>query len=144
MLIIKGFDVYKSFEFIQCRYALNRPFNLEVAGGTSDVTVWVPSNFRGYISYSSSSSSAKVTFSAGFLEKVFSNTAMNRGVPKSWNGDRIAIATGGNITFRVWDVITKGPEAHHKRDVWRRMFGGAERRPPPTPTWNWDFLIEDD
>lgn len=78
------------------------------------------------------------------MENVYPNAFLNSKVPKSWNGDQLTVATSGNITFRVWDVFTKAPEVQQKRDVWRKIFGGAERKSPTTPTWNWDFLIEDD
>ena len=126
---------------LQCRHCFHRPFHLEVAGGSSDVTIWIPSNFKGFILYGTGAS--QITFSAAVVTNILPNACVNRPVPKGWNGDLVEIRTSGNISFRVWDIFSKAPEEPQKLHGWRKMFGGAEKRPPPTPTWNWDFLIED-
>lgn len=136
---------------LQCRYALDRSMRLVVKGGEfSDVNVYVPSNFRGFITCSG----AQATFSPTFAERVLPNSHFNCTIPRAWAGDEINIATGGNISFRVWDVFECAPEREHKRasDVWRRVFKGSSSnrtrspspRSPSTPTSDWDFLIEDD
>jgi len=129
-----------------CRHCLNRPFLLEVvSGGASDVTVWVPSNFKGFITYTGAS---RVAYSPGFAAYVLPNASVNSGVPKSWVGDELLIQTGGNVSLRVWDVFSKTAEVQ-KKDVWKKVFGGSERRAlqmqqPPSAALNWDFLLEDD
>ena len=142
-----------------------------VSGGSNtDVTIWLPSNFSGYITVSGSHAS----FSPSFVELVMPNAHLNRGVPKAWSGDEITIETGGRVAFRVWDVLSRraepenakigkvgkagkttksGPTLGRKRaqgpgDVWRRMFGGGASegkglRSQDAQTWDWDFLIED-
>ena len=128
----------------QCRHCLNRPFNLKIVSGSSDVTVYVPSNFNGFISYSHNS---KATTSALFADQVLPNVYFNELVPRSWRGDQIMVSTSGNVTFRVWDVFTGLPEK--KKESWRKVFSrvGERRTPSPsptTPTWDWDFLLDDD
>ncbi|KAL5490552.1 hypothetical protein ACEPAI_5385 [Sanghuangporus weigelae] len=142
-----------------CRHALNRSFNLIVTGGIrTDVLVWVPSNFSGYITVSGTNAS----FSPSFVEQVMPNARLNHSIPRGWCGDEIAIETGGRVAFCVWDVLTRRAESEkvlaasqqrQKRDVWRRMFGGANsgavvpagkgHRPQTAKMWDWDFLIED-
>ena len=101
--------------------------------------VWIPSNFKGFISYAG----AKASFSPGFMDFVLPNAYINRQIPKSWSGDRVIVQTSGSVAFRVWDVFAKTPE---KTDVWRKVFRGSERRAsnPMGQAWNWDFLIEDE
>ncbi|KAI5119093.1 hypothetical protein M0805_004864 [Coniferiporia weirii] len=134
-----------------CRHALNRSFHLAISGGaSSDVVVWVPSNFAGFITCAG----AHASFSAAFVERVLPNAHVNRTVPRAWAGDQIEIATGGLVVFRVWDVFARAPEPEstQKRagDVWRRVFKiaaserSARSRALSTSTWNWDFLIEDE
>jgi hypothetical protein len=170
---------------LQCRHCLNRPFNLQILGTTSDVTVYVPSNFQGFISYantsspstfqttttttttkSSTSNPPSIRSSPTFTDLVLPNAHVNMPVPRTWQGDQITVATGGRITFRVWDVFEKRAEVvgRERRDVWRKVFFRGvgvdremgmesgreslrERRtpsPPTTPTWNWDFLLDDE
>ncbi|THH10006.1 hypothetical protein EW145_g1627 [Phellinidium pouzarii] len=133
-----------------CRHALNRSFHLAVSGRTSDITVWVPSNFSGFITCAG----ARASFSAAFVDRVLVNAQVNRTVPRAWTGDEINIATGGNVVFRVWDVFARAPESEcaQKRagDVWRRVFKGVvgekgvNNCTVDTLAWNWDFLIEDE
>ncbi|TDL27630.1 hypothetical protein BD410DRAFT_835860 [Rickenella mellea] len=126
-----------------CRHCLHRSFNLEVVGGVSDITIWVPSNFKGFISYSSPN---KPTYSTGFANHIFRNAFINHTVPKDWMGDEITVSTSGTITFRMWDVFAKTPEVP-AREVWKKMFhkGGDHRlAPAKAAAWNWDFLLEDD
>lgn len=123
--------------------------HLVIKGGEySNVTVYIPSDFSGFISCTGS----RASFSPGFVERVLPNAHLNRTIPRTWAGDEINIATGGDIAFRVWDVFECAPEKEPKRasDVWRRMFKSSKRarspspRSPTTPTSDWDFLIEDD
>lgn len=124
---------------------------LVVKGGDySDVTVYVPSNFAGFVTCTGASAS----FSSAFADRILPNVHFNRTIPRAWAGDEINIATGGNVAFLVWDVFGCAPEQEHKRtsDVWRRVFKGSSSkrsrspspRSPTTPTSDWDFLIEDD
>jgi len=125
-----------------CRHCLSRSFNLEIIGTTSDVTVWIPSNFKGFISYKGAS---RVSMSPAFVDVVLPNAVINRSIPKTWFGDLVSITTAGTISFRVWDVLSKTPESSSQRtDVWKKMFGAGEKRSPPPPSMDWDFLLEDD
>ena len=133
---------------------MNRPFNLQVVAGTSDVTLWIPSNFKGFVTYVAGDKGRKsASFSPAFVDCVLPHAFINRPVPKSWAGDRVAVQTTGSVTFRVWDVFAKAPE---KTDVWRKVFGSSggatvmgDNRRASTQSQkdqglNWDFLIEDD
>lgn len=140
-----------------CRHALNRSFNLTITGGlNTDVVVWIPSNFTGFITVSGSHAS----FSPSFVERIMPNARINHSVPQAWRGDEINVETGGRVAFRVWDVLSRRAEpekciAQQRRtgDVWRRMFGGVSAsngasekkglRQQSVQTWDWDFLIED-
>lgn len=129
-----------TYYFEQARHCLNRPFNLEVIGGTSDITVWVPSNFKGFITYSAGT---KAVFSAGFANHILSNAHINCAVPKDWHADEMSVSTAGSVTFRMWDVFAKAPEVARK-EVWKKMFKGSGRCTSNSTAWNWDFLLEDD
>lgn len=119
------------------------------------MTLWIPSNFKGFVTYVAGDKGRKsANFSPAFVDCILPHAFVNRQVPKSWAGDRVAVQTTGSVTFRVWDVFAKAPE---KTDVWRKVFGGSgggatvmgENRRASTQSQkdqglNWDFLIEDE
>jgi len=119
------------------RYCLHRAFNLEVLGSSSEITIWVPSNFKGFIS----TTGTRASFSAGFTNHILPNVYINTPVPKDWEGDEIFVSTLGPVTFRMWDVFTQAPEVPHK-EVWKRMFRANEKT--VVEPLNWDFLLDDD
>ncbi len=150
----KEFKLTSSLLSPQARHCLNRPFNLQVVAGTSDVTLWIPSNFKGFITYVAGDKGRKsASFSPAFVDCIVPHACINRPVPKAWAGDRVAVQTTGSVTFRVWDVFAKAPE---KTDVWRKVFGSSggatvmgDNRRASTQSqkdegMNWDFLIEDE
>lgn len=140
-----------------CRHALNRSFSLRISGGRgTNVEIWVPSNFTGFITLGTNV--RQVSFSTTFVDKVLPQVQVNRSVSAAhmWIGDQIIVETGGNVTFRVWDVLTRAPESEIKHiqkskrssgGRWRRVFGGGklvDSNPPRVSVMDWDFLIEDD
>ncbi|KAF9466268.1 hypothetical protein BDZ94DRAFT_1251551 [Collybia nuda] len=119
-----------------CRYYPQSKFYLEVQGGSSDVTVWLPSDFRGQIHHSS-----KASFSAGFVNRIMQNVRLNDPeYNEIYSEDDVIVCTQGHITFRMWDIQTCAPEKPHK-EAFRRMFG-CTRRAPETAI-DWDFLLDD-
>lgn len=99
----------------------------------SDVTVWLPSDFKGRIQYS-----GRANFSSGFINRVMQNVYFSDG--NAYDEDSVVVVTNGNITFRMWDVERCAPENSHKETL-KRMFGCA--RKAPETTIDWDFLLED-
>ena len=120
----------------KCRPQPRIKFYLEIQAGTSDVSVWLPSNFKGQIHYS-----GKASFSAGFTNSIMRNARLNEGdYVEDYAEDVLVVVTCGRITFRMWDVHANAPENTHK-EAFKRMFG-CMRRAPET-TVDWDFLLED-
>jgi len=120
-----------------CRHIPRSKFYLEIQGATSDVTIWLPSDFKGQIHYS-----GRASFSAGFINRIMQNVRLNE---DPYNGvllneDDVVVHTRGNITFRMWDIQTCAPENTH-REALKRIFGCARRS--PETTIDWDFLLED-
>ncbi|TFK46006.1 hypothetical protein OE88DRAFT_1668405 [Heliocybe sulcata] len=129
-----------------CRQPPSRsPFYLEIQSDESDVTVWLPSDFRGRIEHSCS----KAIFSAGFTNRIMQHARINEpadapalphysplDIP-----DEVVVHTDGNVTFRMWDVQTCAPESRGK-ETWKRMLGCCTKKAPET-TIDWDFLLED-
>ena len=111
-------------------------FHLEVFCDTSDVTIWIPSDFKGCIFHT-----GKATFSAGFVNRIMRNARMNGPFTEVWcNEDVVFVTTKGHITFRMWDTRVHAPENVLKESLKRLL--GCARRVPETAV-NWDFLIED-
>jgi len=121
-----------------CRHYPRSKFYLEVQGGTSDVTIWLPSDFRGQIHHSS-----KATFSAGFVNRVLGNVRFNEPYTKEDpSEDVVVVCTHGHITFRMWDIQTGAPE-NCRMEKLKRMFGCTKKSESPEATIDWDFLLED-
>jgi hypothetical protein len=104
----------------------------------SDVTVWLPSDFRGRIHHSGK----KACYSAGFVNRILSNVTVNvdNNSGDAWLGDEVLIHTKGVVDFRMWDVNTGGPE-NPRKETLKRIFGCTTKM-PETPI-DWDFLLED-
>jgi hypothetical protein len=108
---------------------------------TSDVTVWLPSDFHGQIRFDPS---CKTVFSAGFANKILQNVRMNEPVgdqEETYVEDDVVIATRGRITFRMWDVQSGRPENTHKETL-KRLFRGSSRKGPEMGI-DWDCLLKD-
>ncbi|KAF8352264.1 hypothetical protein F5887DRAFT_1068604 [Amanita rubescens] len=119
-----------------CRSVASSRFYLELRASSSDVTVWLPSDFKGRIHHT-----GKANFSAGFVNKIMRNVNFNDDLfYDQCIEDEVVVYTTGHVTFRMWDVRTCSPEIPHK-EAMRRMFG-CNRKAPETPI-NWDFLLED-
>jgi len=119
-----------------CRNTPLSRFYLEVHSDTSDVTVWVPSDFKGRIFHT-----GKATFSAGFINRIMRNARINEPFAEDLpNEDNIFVHTQGHIMFRMWDIQACGPENVPKETL-KRLFGCARRA--PETSIDWDFLIED-
>ncbi|KAF9244237.1 hypothetical protein BU15DRAFT_71793 [Melanogaster broomeanus] len=118
-----------------CRPVPRCKFYLEVQAATSNVTVWLPSDFRGHIRYS-----GRASYSAGFVNRVMPNICLNGETYDKWDGDEVLVQTKGTVTFRMWDVHTNAPENPHK-EMWKRMFGCSQKS--PETCIDWDFLLYD-
>lgn len=103
---------------------------------TSDVTIWIPSDFKGQIR-----TSGRPTFSAGFVNRILQNVRLNEpGAEEVYSEDDVVVVTRGRISFRMWDVRTCSPENTHKESL-KRLFG-CSRKAPETAI-DWDFLLKD-
>ncbi|KIY51837.1 hypothetical protein FISHEDRAFT_70336 [Fistulina hepatica ATCC 64428] len=110
-------------------------FQLAVVASVADVTLWLPSDFKGHICHVGS---ARLSLSAGFMNRILPNTRFDSDserVPSE--GDYVVVSTQGCVTLRMWDVQTSTPESVQK-ETFRRMFSCMrvkERRA------NWDCLL---
>ncbi|KAH9484087.1 hypothetical protein JR316_0003567 [Psilocybe cubensis] len=119
-----------------CRNFLRSKFYLEVFAETSDVTIWLPSDFKGRIQ-----ASGKPTFSAGFVNRILRNVRINEQDDEEiYSEDEVYVVTQGRVSFRMWDVRTCSPENTHKESL-KRMFSCA--RKAPETAIDWDFLLKD-
>ena len=148
--------VTKSFSFLQCRQSSRTPFFLSVhSSSTAPVTLCLPSDFSGKISFSSSQ--CKVSLSPGFTNNVISRVRFGRisgPQDKKMNridedgSDEVEINAAGHITLRIWDVVGGAPESV-AREAWRKMCRRAissknlraEQR--TRQAMDWDFLLDD-
>ncbi|KAF8894719.1 hypothetical protein BD779DRAFT_1502601 [Infundibulicybe gibba] len=80
-----------------CRTFPRSKFYLEVQAETSDVTVWLPSDFSGQIHHS-----GRVSYSAGFVNRIMQRARINEPrheeIPTE---DDVVVYTRGHITFRI-------------------------------------------
>ncbi|KAL0947508.1 hypothetical protein HGRIS_013608 [Hohenbuehelia grisea] len=118
-----------------CRHFPRSKFYLEVQAGSSDVTVWLPSDFKGHIRHS-----GKACFSAGFVNRIMKNVRLNEGSYDALDEDDVVVFTRGHVSFRMWDISTGAPENPRKETI-KRLFGCA--RKSPETVMDWDFLLED-
>jgi hypothetical protein len=57
--------------------------------------------------------------------------------------DEVVIHTGGQVTFRMWDIHRGEPEARAK-ETCKRIFGfGWCTKRSPEVAIDWDFLLDD-
>lgn len=113
-------------------------FFLDIRTTASNVTVWLPSDFRGHIRCS-----GRPSFSAGFVNRMMANVRVNEAmsIDDNWDGDEVWVDTRGMVTFRMWDVHTNAPESSHK-ETFKRIFSSTSKK-LPEKSINWDFLLED-
>jgi hypothetical protein len=119
------------------------------------VTLYLPSDFCGTISISSSQT--KVSLSAGFSNHVIPRVRLRRitgSREKKMSefdedtSDEVEIHAAGHITLRMWDVAEGAPEKV-ARETWRKMCRRAtssknlraEQR--ARQGIDWDFLLDD-
>lgn len=134
------------FVFAQCRTFPTTKFYLEVLSVDGDVTIWIPSDFKGHIHHP-----GKATLSPGFINKVLRNARINK--PESHHekqsysqqaftphpsDDEIVVVTRGQITFRIWDVENHRPENVHKESL-KRIFGSSKKA--TEAAIDWDSLL---
>jgi hypothetical protein len=126
-------------------------FYLEVSATTSDVTVWLPSDFQGKIHLHSpaspSAQPSKLTLSPGFSNKIMRNVQLfldsKRSDGENWNPDsldEVDIQAGGNVSLKMWDVKTSAPEVRSKETL-KKIFRYKTKK--PIKRVNWDFLLDD-
>lgn len=128
-------------------------FNLQVvSSSSSDVTIWLPSDFDGTIylqSKSGSGSRPKLSISPGFSNHILKNAKLwldsqrfgnESGVGCTDGSDLVDITTSGTIHLKMWDVRTSAPEVKSK-ETFAKFFGLTKKK--PTNHLNWDFLLED-
>jgi len=89
------------------RVAQHVAFRLQVDARSSDIAVWLPSDFHGAVFCN-----GKVTGSPAFYRHVLPNIRFNETFVIHEQGevplgrDFVSIQTSGNVMFRVWDVRT--------------------------------------
>lgn len=119
-----------------CRNSPRTRFHLEVQGGASDVTLWLPSDFKGQIYHA-----GKATFSAGFINRILRRARVNEpDGEERHDEDDVVVITRGRITFKMWDVQTSSPENTHKESL-KRIFGCSWKA--PETAIDWDCLLRD-
>lgn len=117
-----------------CRGITQRSkFLLDIRGSRSNICIWLPSDFRGYIRCAS-----KAVFSAGFANRIMPNVQMRDTGFDGWHGDEVVVETSGTVTFRMWDVHTGAPEVT-TRETLKRIFGSKKASGSGI---NWDFLLD--
>jgi len=121
-----------------CRAIPRCKFFLDIRTTASNVTVWLPSDFRGHIRCSGTPS-----FSAGFVNRMIANVRVNEAMSMddNWDCDEVWVDTCGLVTFRMWDVHTNAPESQPKETL-KRIFCSTSKKLPER-NFNWDFLLED-
>jgi len=113
-------------------------FYLEVLAENSDVTVWLPSDFKGQIHHP-----GKATFSPGFTKRILRNVRLNEpGSHEIYDEDNVVVVTRGHVTFRMWDVQTSSPE-NTRKDLLSKVFGCSRKAPEHETAIDWDFLLKD-
>jgi hypothetical protein len=126
---------------IQCRQQHRSYFYLHVSAQSSDVVLYLPSDFKGYIHHRS-----KITFSAGFANRILPHVRFNEtGRRDDLGSDIVVIDTCGSISLRMWDVDTGTVESKGK-EVLKRVFGrspATEKKVHSNQGVNWDFLLDD-
>jgi hypothetical protein len=128
-------------------------FYLQVAStSSSDVTVWLPSDFDGTIylqSKTGSGSRPRLCISPGFSNHILKTAEMyfdgqpcgsKSGANSNDGFDLVDITTSGTIHLKMWDVRTSAPEVKSK-ETFVKFFGLTKKK--PTNHLNWDFLLED-
>jgi hypothetical protein len=119
------------------------------------VTLFLPSDFSGNICLSSSA--PKISFSAGFTNKILPRVRFVR-ISNSQRGkadgcgedgsDEVEIHTPGHIILRMWDVVEGAPE-RLAREAWRKMCRRAtssrslRAEQQAQQGTDWDFLLDD-
>lgn len=125
-------------DFIQQCRSFPSKFYLEVLAETSDVTVWLPSDFKGQIHHS-----GKATFSPCFTKRILRNVRLNESEPQEiYNEDSVVVVTRGHVTFRMWDVQTSSPE-NTRNDLLSKLFGCSRKAPEHETAIDWDYLLKD-
>ncbi|KAF9072865.1 hypothetical protein BDP27DRAFT_1319534 [Rhodocollybia butyracea] len=118
-----------------CRSFSRSKFYLEVQASMSDVTLYLPSDFKGRIHHV-----GKAKFSSGFVNRVMQNVYFTDSDDEgSESEDCVVVVTNGTIMFRMWDVQTCAPE-NPQKETFKRMFGCSKKA--PETTIDWDFLLE--
>ncbi|KAJ7724173.1 hypothetical protein DFH07DRAFT_897319 [Mycena maculata] len=118
-----------------CRSYFRAKFDLEVRASTSDMTIWIPSDFRGHIHCPKTT-----TFSAGFINRIMENVRLNEPNDHAFDEDEVVVSTSGHVTFRMWDVQTSTSE-NPQKEAFKRLFC-CTRKAPETATHDWDFLLD--
>lgn len=114
---------------------------MSVYAETSNVTVWLPSDFSGRIRFDPT---CKTIFSAGFANKILQNICLNEPIVNledTYTEDDVVIVTRGRITFRMWDVQSGSPE-NSQKEALKRIFCGSSRKNPEVGI-DWDCLLKD-
>jgi hypothetical protein len=122
----------------QCRNIPRTHFFLEVQSSISDITIYLPSDFKGHISHPA----RRTAFSAGFTNRIMRNVSFNADAypDDEFCGDEVIVQTSGRVCFRMWDVNTCAPESKGKETL-KRVLGC--RKSSPETAIDWDFLLED-
>ncbi|KAJ7789407.1 hypothetical protein B0H14DRAFT_3891920 [Mycena olivaceomarginata] len=93
-------------------------FEMEVRASTSDITIWLPSDFKGVIHCPKAT-----TFSAGFVNRIMGNVRLNDLDAKHvYDEDEVIVSTSGRVQIPALLLRAQAPE---------------------TASHDWDFLLED-
>jgi hypothetical protein len=116
---------------LQYRNYYHAKFEMEVRASTSDITIWLPSDFKGVIHCPKAT-----TFSAGFVNRIMGNVRLNDLDAKHvYDEDEVIVSTSGRVQIRM---LGENPQ----KETFKRLFC-CGRKAPETASHDWDFLLED-
>ena len=121
----------------QCRPVLRCKFYLQIQADMSNVTIWLPSDFKGHVRCL-----GQASYSAGFVNRIMRNVRFNEDACDQLDNDEVVVQTLGTVTFRMWDVHTNAPE-NARKEALKRMFGSSKKPQGMRRGINWDFLLDD-
>ncbi|KAF8655838.1 hypothetical protein AX16_002922 [Volvariella volvacea WC 439] len=121
-----------------CRPVHRIRFYTYIKSNSGDVTVWVPSDFKGTILYD-----GRAKLSAGFINRIIHRVDFNDEEslfePEQ---DVIIVETTGKVTFRMWDCVYLRPE-NPRKESFKRFFSCLRRQPVAPALLDWDWLLDD-
>ncbi|KAH8833901.1 hypothetical protein DL96DRAFT_1578792 [Flagelloscypha sp. PMI_526] len=121
-----------------CRSVSRTKFYCEIRGGQSDIIVYIPSDFKGQLRYKAK----RAHFSPIVAEQILPHCrSINKVLPDTADDDHIVVSTHGNVTFRMWDILSGAAEPTAPEGL-KKLFGYPRRSPSPNSDSEWDFLLD--